>query len=275
MCAELDVHPSKKRGQNFVHDANTVRRIVETAALDVGERVLEVGPGLGSLTLPLLEDDRHVIAVDVDGRLASALPGTVARVAGAEAASRLTVVHADVLSLGGDDIRAVGRAPTALIANLPYNVSVPVLLHLLEELPSLRTVLVMVQAEVAARLTAQPGSRTYGGPTVKVAWYGEATPAGTVPRSVFWPVPNVDSALVRVRRTRPPETTASREEVFAVVDAAFAQRRKGLRSALASWAGNPAEAEAALRDANVDPLLRGERLGVADFARIAEHGRPR
>lgn len=275
MCAELGVHPSKKRGQNFVHDANTVRRIVETAALDVGERVLEVGPGLGSLTLPLLEDDRHVIAVDVDGRLASALPGTVARVAGAEAASRLTVVHADVLSLGGDDIRAVGRAPTALIANLPYNVSVPVLLHLLEELPSLRTVLVMVQAEVAARLTAQPGSRTYGGPTVKVAWYGEATPAGTVPRSVFWPVPNVDSALVRVRRTRPPETTASREEVFAVVDAAFAQRRKGLRSALASWAGNPAEAEAALRDANVDPLLRGERLGVADFARIAEHGRPR
>ena len=275
MCAELDVHPSKKRGQNFVHDANTVRRIVETAALDVGERVLEVGPGLGSLTLPLLEDDRHVIAVDVDGRLASALPGTVARVAGAEAASRLTVVHADVLSLGGDDIRAVGGAPTALIANLPYNVSVPVLLHLLEELPSMRTVLVMVQAEVAARLTAQPGSRTYGGPTVKVAWYGEATPAGTVPRSVFWPVPNVDSALVRVRRTRPPETTASREEVFAVVDAAFAQRRKGLRSALASWAGNPAEAEAALRDANVDPLLRGERLGVADFARIAEHGRPR
>lgn len=275
MCAELDVHPSKKRGQNFVHDANTVRRIVETAALDSGERVLEVGPGLGSLTMPLLEDDRHVIAVDVDGRLASALPGTVARVAGAEAASRLTVVHADVLSLRGDDIRAHGGAPTALIANLPYNVSVPVLLHMLEELPSLRTVLVMVQAEVAARLTAQPGSRTYGSPTVKVAWYGEATPAGTVPRSVFWPVPNVDSALVRIRRTRPPATPASREEVFAVVDAAFAQRRKGLRSALASWAGNPAEAEAALRDASVDPLLRGERLGVADFARIAEHGRTR
>jgi len=271
LCADLDLRPSKKRGQNFVHDANTVRRIVAAAGLRDDDVVLEVGPGLGSLTLSLLCECRRVVAVEIDERLAAALPATVREHGGADAAGRLTVLHADVLDLTGRDVRAASGEPTALVANLPYNVSVPVLLHLLQELPSLRQALVMVQAEVAARLTAQPGSRTYGGPSVKVAWYGEATPAGSVPRSVFWPVPNVDSALVRFVRTAPPVTSASREGVFAVVDAAFAQRRKSLRSALASWAGSPAAAEAALRAAGVEPSLRGERLDVAQFARIAEN----
>ncbi len=271
LCADLDLRPTKRRGQNFVHDANTVRRIVAAAGLRDDDVVLEVGPGLGSLTLPLLEGGRRVIAVDIDERLAAALPATVAEHGGVEAAGRLTVLHADVLDLTGQHLRAAGGEPTALVANLPYNVSVPVLLHLLEELPSLRQALVMVQAEVAARLTAQPGSRTYGSPSVKVAWYGDASPAGSVPRSVFWPVPNVDSALVRFVRTAPPPTSASRQSVFDVVDAAFAQRRKSLRSALASWAGSPAAAEQALRVSGVDPTLRGERLDVAQFARIAEN----
>jgi 16S rRNA (adenine1518-N6/adenine1519-N6)-dimethyltransferase len=270
LCADLDLRPSKKRGQNFVHDPNTVRRIVAAADLDDDDVVLEVGPGLGSLTLPLLEGGRRVIAVDIDERLTAVLPITVRQHGGADAAGRLTVLHADVLDLSGQDVENAGE-PTALVANLPYNVSVPVLLHLLEQLPALRHALVMVQAEVAARLTAQPGSRTYGGPSVKVAWYGDATPAGSVSRSVFWPVPNVDSALVRFVRTAPPGTPVSRESVFEVVDAAFAQRRKSLRSALASWAGSPAAAEKALRAAGVDPTLRGERLDVAQFARIAEN----
>jgi 16S rRNA (adenine1518-N6/adenine1519-N6)-dimethyltransferase len=248
-----------------------VRRIVAAADLADDDVVLEVGPGLGSLTLPLLEGRRRVVAVDIDERLAAALPSTVREHGGPDAADRLTVLHADVLHLTAQDMWAADGQPTALVANLPYNVSVPVLLHLLEELPNLRQALVMVQAEVAARLTAPPGSRTYGGPSVKVAWYGDATGAGSVSRSVFWPVPNVDSALVRVVRTAPPATSASREDVFGVVDAAFAQRRKGLRSALASWAGSPTAAEEALRAAGVDPSLRGERLDVSQFARIAEN----
>ena len=271
LCADLDLRPSKKRGQNFVHDRNTVRRIVAAADLADDDVVLEVGPGLGSLTLPLLEGRRRVIAVDIDERLAAALPSTVREHGGPDAADRLTVLHADVLHLTAQDVRAADGEPTALVASLPYNVSVPVLLHLLEELPSLRQALVMVQAEVAARLTAPPGSRTYGGPSVKVAWYGEATGAGSVSRSVFWPVPNVDSALVRFVRTDPPVTSASREAVFEVIDAAFAQRRKSLRAALASWAGSPAAAETALRAAGVNPSLRGERLDVTQFARIAEN----
>jgi 16S rRNA (adenine1518-N6/adenine1519-N6)-dimethyltransferase len=272
LCADLGLSPSKRLGQNFVHDANTVRRIVRTADVGPHSVVLEVGPGLGSLTLPLLDAAAEVVAVEVDARLAAALPGTVAAVAGPETARRLTVLTADARQVtAGDLAGSAGRLPDAVVANLPYNVAVPVLLHLLEQVPTLSTGLVMVQAEVAERLTAPPGTRTYGIPSVKVAWYARATPAGRVPRGVFWPVPNVDSALVRLERVPPPQTTASRRDVFAVVDAAFAHRRKSLRAALSGWAGGPARAEQALQAADVDPALRGERLDVAAFARIAEH----
>jgi 16S rRNA (adenine1518-N6/adenine1519-N6)-dimethyltransferase len=268
------VRPTKTLGQNFVHDAGTVRRIVRSAAVGPEDVVLEVGPGLGSLTLALLETGARVVAVEIDPALAAALPATVAARM-PDAAERLAVLRADAMTVTGPEALpspggAPGPAPTKLVANLPYNVAVPVLLTLLENLPSLREVLVMVQAEVADRIAAPPGSRTYGVPSAKAAWYAEAARAGTISRSVFWPVPNVDSALVRLTRREPPETTATREEVFAVVDGAFAQRRKTLRAALAGWAGSPAAAEAALRAAGIDPSLRGERLGIAEFARIAQ-----
>jgi 16S rRNA (adenine1518-N6/adenine1519-N6)-dimethyltransferase len=262
----LDLRPTKRWGQNFVVDPNTVRRIVRAADLEPSDVVVEVGPGLGSLTLGLLPAVAAVVAVEIDPRLAAALPATAQRYAPA-VAGRLVVVTADALKVSD-----LPRRPTVFVANLPYNVGVPVLLRLLEVLPSLRSGLVMVQAEVADRLAAAPGSRVYGVPSVKAAWYGEVTRAGRVPRSVFWPVPNVDSGLVSLVRRPPPETTATRGQVFAVVDAAFAQRRKSLRSSLAVWAGGPAAAESALRRADVDPKLRGERLTVADFARIAEAG---
>jgi 16S rRNA (adenine1518-N6/adenine1519-N6)-dimethyltransferase len=253
LAGSLGLTPTKRRGQNFVVDPNTVRRIVRTADLDADDVVLEVGPGLGSLTLALLPSAAAVVAVELDPLLA-----------------RLHVTQADALSVGAADLP--GPTPTALVANLPYNVAVPVLLHLLEVLPSLRTVLVMVQAEVAERLAAPPGSRTYGVPSVKARWYADVRRAGPVPRAVFWPVPNVDSGLVAMRRHEPPRTSATRAEVFAVVDAAFAQRRKTLRAALASWAGSASAAESALRAAGVDPSTRGEQLDVDAFARLAEQG---
>jgi 16S rRNA (adenine1518-N6/adenine1519-N6)-dimethyltransferase len=264
LADELDLRPSKQRGQNFVIDGNTVRRIVRDAGVGPDDVVLEVGPGLGSLTLALLEVARHVVAVEVDDRLAQRLARTVAEHA-PELADRLTVVEADALRL-----TAVDPSPTALVANLPYNVSVPVLLHLLALLPDLQRGLVMVQAEVADRLAAPPGSRTYGVPSVKAAWYADVRRVGTVSRSVFWPVPNVDSGLVGWTRRDPPRTTATREQVFAVVDAAVAQRRKTLRAALRPMAGDTATVEAALTAAGVDPTARGEVLDVAAFARIAE-----
>lgn len=271
LCARAGLSPSKRLGQNFVHDANTVRRIVREAGVGPTDLVLEVGPGLGSLTLPLLETSAGVVAVEVDARLAALLPQTVTDHLGPEPAARLAVLTADVLQVSAADLaEAAGRPPDVLVANLPYNVSVPVVLHLLAEVPSLRGGLVLVQAEVADRLTAAPGSRTYGAPSVKLAWDAEASPAGRVPRSVFWPVPNVDSALVRLTRRNPPATSASRTEVAAVVDAAFAQRRKTLRAALATWAGGPQQATAALTAAGIDPSQRGERLSVAQFARLAE-----
>ncbi|MDX6206812.1 MAG: rRNA (adenine1518-N6/adenine1519-N6)-dimethyltransferase [Frankiales bacterium] len=265
LAAELGVRPTKTLGQNFVHDANTVRRIVKAAELSPDDVVCEVGPGLGSLTLGLLDAAAQVTAIEIDPRLADRLPLTVAERA-PELSGRLTVLTADALQVS----ELPGREPTALVANLPYNVAVPVVLHLLEVLPSLRHGLVMVQAEVADRLTAPPGNKVYGIPTVKAAWYVRTRRAGSVPRSVFWPVPNVDSALVAFTRHDPPVTTATRREVFAVVDAAFAQRRKALRGALTGWAGSPMLSEQALRTAGVDPTVRGETLTVADFARIAE-----
>jgi 16S rRNA (adenine1518-N6/adenine1519-N6)-dimethyltransferase len=269
IAASIGLVPTKTLGQNFVIDGGTVQRIVRTAALRPDDVVLEIGPGLGSLTLALLPGVRRVIAVEIDRRLAELLPQTVATRL-PDSADKLTVIHRDglTLDLRGDDL------PTAIVANLPYNVAVPVLLTMLSRLPTVRRVLVMVQLEVAARLAAKPGEDPYGVPSVKAAWYGSARLAGTIGRQVFWPAPRVDSGLVALDRGTPPETTASREAVFAVIDAAFGQRRKTLRAALAGWAGSPAAAEIALRSAGVDPSARGETLDVAAFARIAEQ-RPR
>jgi len=264
LAAELDVRPTKKLGQNFVHDPNTVRRIVELSGVGDGDHVLEIGPGLGSLTLGLLVPGSRVTAVEIDPVLAARLPVTVGeRAPGA----RLTVHTRDALKLRRGDLDG---EPTHLVANLPYNVAVPVVLHLLAELPSLAHGLVMVQTEVADRMAAGPGSRIYGVPSVKIAWYGSARKVAPVPRAVFWPVPNVDSALVAFERAAEPVSAAPRDEVFRVVGAAFAQRRKTLRAALSAWAGSGERAEAVLRAAGVDPRTRGEQLGVRDFARIAE-----
>jgi 16S rRNA (adenine1518-N6/adenine1519-N6)-dimethyltransferase len=265
LAARLGVCPRKRLGQNFVHDPNTVRRIVAAADLRPGDVVVEVGPGLGSLTLALLPAARHVHAVEIDPALAGALTGTARQRAPADAA-RLTVHNVDALKIKAEDL---DPAPTALVANLPYNVAVPVLLHLLAGLPTLRHGLVMVQKEVADRLTATPGSKTYGVPSVKLAWYATPRSAGRVPPSVFWPVPNVDSGLVAFARRDPPLRGVPRESVFAVVDAAFAQRRKTLRTALAGWAGGADRAAEILAVAGVDPRSRGESLPVDRFAAIA------
>ncbi|MCP3783336.1 MULTISPECIES: 16S rRNA (adenine(1518)-N(6)/adenine(1519)-N(6))-dimethyltransferase RsmA [Micromonospora] len=266
LAARLGVSPTKKLGQNFVHDPNTVRRIVTTAGLAPDDVALEVGPGLGSLTLALLPVAAHVHAVELDPALAAALPETAARFAGPDAA-RLTVHPGDALRVTAGEL--ADPAPTALVANLPYNVAVPVVLHLLAELPTLRHGLVMVQKEVADRLVAGPGSKVYGIPSVKLAWYARSRAAGKVPPNVFWPVPNVDSGLVAFTRREPPRADVPRQAVFAVVDAAFAQRRKTLRAALAGWAGGADRAAAALTAAGVDPGARGESLTVEQFAAIA------
>ncbi len=298
IAAKLAVHPTKKLGQNFVIEPGTVRQIAALAAVRPGDVILEVGPGLGSLTLALLKAVAEaagsagtgavygtaaregapgvpfgpglapvrLVAVEIDPALADELPKTIAERAPA-LAGQVTVLTADALAVGEREVGA--PAPTVLAANLPYNVAVPVVLHLLAALPSLRRGVVMVQAEVADRMCAGPGSRVYGVPSAKLAWYADARPAGTVPRTVFWPVPNVDSKLVTFTRREPPPASATRAEVFAVIDAAFGQRRKTLRAALAGWAGSAAEAERALRAAGVDPGARGETLTIADFARIA------
>ncbi|WP_432476587.1 16S rRNA (adenine(1518)-N(6)/adenine(1519)-N(6))-dimethyltransferase RsmA [Nocardioides sp. GXQ0305] len=265
LAAELDLRPTKQRGQNFVIDPNTVRRIVRESGIGPDDVVLEVGPGLGSLTLALLGVARRVVAIEVDPVLAGRLPATVAELAPAQA-DRLDVVAADALRVA----EVPGPPPTALVANLPYNVSVPVLLHLLALLPSLERGLVMVQSEVADRLAAAPGSKVYGVPSVKAAWFADVRRAGSVGRTVFWPAPNVDSGLVAWTRREPPTTRLPRERVFAVVDAAFAHRRKALRGALKGLAGSATAAEQALAAAGIDPLARGESLGIQDFVRIAE-----
>lgn len=263
LAAELDVTPTKKLGQNFLHDPNTVRMIVGAAELLPDDVVVEVGPGLGSLTLGLVDTVSRVIALEIDPRLAGRLPATVEARA-PEFADRLTVVNTDALKVSRADLDA---EPTALVANLPYNVSVPVLLHLLAEFPTIKRVLVMVQKEVADRLAAKPGSKIYGVPSVKASFYGDVSRAGTIGKHVFWPAPNIESGLVRidVDETNPREL---RDKVFPLVDAAFAQRRKTLRSTLAGQFGSAADAEAALRAAGIDPGLRGEKLTVDDFVRL-------
>lgn len=265
LAAELDLRPTKQRGQNFVHDANTVRRIVAASGIGADDVVLEIGPGLGSLTLGLLEVAQAVVAVEIESSLAARLPRTAAERL-PERASRLRVIEADALAVDS----VPDPQPTAVVANLPYNVSVPVLLHVLATFAGVGRGLVMVQAEVADRLVAPPGSRTYGVPSAKLAWYCSSRRVGSVPPTVFWPVPNVDSGLVELVRREPPATTATREQVFAVVDAAFSQRRKMLRQALSGLFGSSAAASAAMISAGVDPQARGEVLGIADFARIAE-----
>jgi 16S rRNA (adenine1518-N6/adenine1519-N6)-dimethyltransferase len=261
LASRLRVRPTKALGQNFVHDPNTVRRIVTAAALDPGDDVIEVGPGLGSLTLGLLPVAAHVYAVEVDPTLAAALPETV-KARAREHADKLTVLHRDALRLTADEVAGA----TALVANLPYNVAVPVVLHLLATVPTLRHGLVMVQKEVADRLVAGPGSKVYGGPSAKLAWFADARSAGRVPPSVFWPVPNVESGLVGFTTRR---TAGDRKAVFAVIDAAFAQRRKTLRAALAGWAGGADEAARILTAAGVDPGARGESLTIDQFAAVA------
>lgn len=263
IAAELDLRPTKQRGQNFVHDANTVRRIVSLAGVGPDDVVLEIGPGLGSLTLGLLQTAREVIGVEIEDRLARRLPLTVTERMGGEAASRLHVVNADALRV----TELPGPAPTVVVANLPYNVSVPVLLHLLERYASWDRGMVMVQLEVADRLVASPGSKVYGVPSAKLAWYAESRRVGTVPPKVFWPVPHVESGLVAIQRREPP--AGSRSRTFAVIDAAFAQRRKMLRGALAGIAGGSAAAAEAIEAAGVDPQVRGEMLDVKQFAQIA------
>ncbi|MCW2868372.1 MAG: rsmA [Marmoricola sp.] len=265
LADRLDLRPTKQRGQNFVIDANTVRRIVRDSGIGADDVVLEVGPGLGSLTLALLEVARRVVAVEIDPALAGLLPETVADRA-PEQAERFEVVLADALRV----TELPGPAPTALVANLPYNVSVPVLLHLMALLPSLERGLVMVQSEVADRLAAGPGSKVYGVPSVKAAWHADVRRAGAVGRHVFWPAPNVDSGLVAWTRREPPTTKVTREQVFAVVDAAFAHRRKALRPCLRELAGSAELAEQALARAGIDPMTRGEQLELADFVRLTE-----
>lgn len=268
---ELGLRPTKTLGQNFVIDPSTVRKIVRTSGVQPGETVVEIGPGLGSLTLGLLEAGARVVAIEVDPVLAAALPATIAEHAPGRS-DDLRILCADALT-----VEPLAEQPTRLVANLPYNVAVPVLLRFLQHQQSLTDVLVMVQAEVADRLAAGPGSRTYGVPSVKAAWYGRASRAGNISRNIFWPVPNVDSALVRLQRTADPLSATGpadassrpggvdREAVFTCIDAAFAQRRKTLRAALANWAGSASEAEQILRRAGIDPATRGERLAVEDF----------
>ncbi|ASY25940.1 16S rRNA (adenine(1518)-N(6)/adenine(1519)-N(6))-dimethyltransferase RsmA [Candidatus Planktophila versatilis] len=265
LAAALDIKPSKSLGQNFVHDGNVCRKIVRTAGLTSSDIALEIGPGLGSLTLAMLEEAQSVFAVEIDARLAGQLPATAAK--HSERAELLTVINQDALTL-----KSLPVAPTVLIANLPYNVSVPVFLHLLEIFPSLRSGVVMVQAEVADRLAAKPNSKEYGIPSVKAAWWADVTGAGSVSRSIFWPQPNVDSKLVAFVRRPTPGDEELRKKVFTIIDLAFAQRRKMLRSALSSRFGGSAAAESHLTAAGIDPTLRGEALDINAFCAIAKQG---
>jgi 16S rRNA (adenine1518-N6/adenine1519-N6)-dimethyltransferase len=262
LAAQLDLKPSKSLGQNFVIDSNVCTKIVRTAGVTSDDIALEIGPGLGSLTLAMLEVAQSVIAVEIDPRLAQQLPITVAQHSAHP--ENLTVINKDALA-----VNELPVAPTVLVANLPYNVSVPVLLHLLEKFPTLRTGVVMVQAEVADRLAAKPGGKEYGIPSVKAAWWADVKNVGTVSRSIFWPAPNVDSKLVGFTRRETAGSEESREKVFTIIDAAFAQRRKMLRSALSSLYGSSSAAEAILIKAGIDPTLRGEALQIESFCKIA------
>jgi 16S rRNA (adenine1518-N6/adenine1519-N6)-dimethyltransferase len=263
LAEELDLRPTKKLGQNFVIDPNTIRKIVAAASLGPKDKVVEIGPGLGSLTLGLLEKVNQLAVVEFDDRLAKRLKQTLDLKA---AGHNCQIISADAMT-----VTSLPFEPDALVANLPYNISVPVLLHFMETFPSLQRGLVLVQAEVAARLVAGPGSKVYGSPSAKLAWYAKATPGGVVSRNIFWPIPNVDSALVYFEKREDSFSEDKRREVFKVIDGAFAQRRKTLRQALADWAGSPSEAERVLVASGISPQARGEDLAIDDFVRLAEN----
>ncbi|WP_412458656.1 16S rRNA (adenine(1518)-N(6)/adenine(1519)-N(6))-dimethyltransferase RsmA [Mycobacteroides salmoniphilum] len=270
LAKDLDFRPTKTLGQNFVHDANTIRRIVSASGVGKNDHVIEVGPGLGSLTLGLLDKGCTVTAVEVDPVLTRRLPATVKEHSHSEF-NRFSVIHQDVLKLTPADIS--GEPPTAMVANLPYNVAVPALLRILTEFDSVKTLLVMVQSEVADRLTAEPGSRIYGVPSVKVRYFGKVKRLGTVSPAVFWPIPRVYSGLVRIDRHPDaiwPSDAGFRKELFDLIDISFAQRRKTSRNAFAEWAGSGDESARRLLAASIDPARRGETLDVADFARLLE-----
>ena len=264
LAAQLGIRPTKTLGQNFVIDPNTIRRIVAAADITDNETVLEVGPGLGSLTLGLADAARQVVAVEIDPPLARQLPHTIAKFR-PDKAQNVHVVLMDALK-----VTELPHTPDALVANLPYNVAVPVLLHLFAQFPSIRRALVMVQDEVADRLAAKPGSKIYGVPSVKASWYAEVFKAGVIGKNVFWPAPKINSGLVGFRMRPQPLADIDRDEVFTVIDAAFAQRRKTLRAALASWAGSGARAEAILTEAGITPTERGEKLDIHGYIRIAQ-----
>ena len=264
LAAALDLKPSKSLGQNFVHDGNTCLKIVRTAGVQPDDVALEIGPGLGSLTLAMMQEAKAVVVVEIDKRLADQLPITAAK--HADNPEKLTVINKDALQ-----IDSLPLDPTVLIANLPYNVSVPVFLHMLEKFPTLRTGVVMVQAEVADRLAAHPSTKEYGVPSVKAAWWADVTGAGIVSRQIFWPVPNVESKLVAFTRRATPGDEALRKRTFEIIDLAFAQRRKMLRSALSSRYGGSAPAEEILNGAGIDATLRGEALEISAFVAIARY----
>lgn len=263
----LGIRPTKTLGQNFVIDPNTIRRIIATAKISPDETVVEVGPGLGSLTLGILDAAKDMVAVEIDPPLAEQLPATIAKMRpGSEA--RIDVVLSDAMK-----VTELPRTPGALVANLPYNVAVPVLLHMFAQFPSIEHALVMVQDEVADRLAAKPGSKIYGVPSVKANWFAEVSKAGVIGTNVFWPAPKIKSGLVAFERRAELLSDLPREEVFAIIDAAFAQRRKTLRAALSTWAGSGARAGSLLEAAGIDPQLRGEKLDIHDFIKIAEAAR--
>lgn len=269
LAKELELRPRKSLGQNFVHDANTVRRIASASSVNKRDHVLEVGPGLGSLTLALLDRGSTVTAVEIDTQLAQRLPKTIAEHSHSEI-HRLTVLNRDILGLSREDLTT---PPTALVANLPYNIAVPAILHLLAEFPSIRTVMVMVQAEVAERLAAEPGNKEYGVPSAKVRFYGKVRRYGMVAPTVFWPIPRVFSGLVRIdcHETSPwPAEPGFREKVFELIDIGFAQRRKTSRNAFLEWAGSGNESASRLLAASIDPARRGETLSIAEYARLLQ-----
>ena len=262
IAERIGLRPTKKLGQNFVVDANTCRKIVKSADVGPTDIALEIGPGLGSLTLAMLESASEVIAIEIDDRLAAELPETAQR-HGLDA-SKLTIINQDAMG-----ITTLPKDPTVLVANLPYNVSVPVLLRFLELFPTLRSGVVMVQSEVADRLVAKPNSKVYGSPSVKATWWADLSSAGTVSRSIFWPVPNVDSSLVRFVRHQSAGDEALRKATFKIIDAAFAQRRKMMRAALSDLCGGSAAASSIIEASGIDPTIRGESLQLSDFIKIA------
>ena len=261
IAQRIGLRPTKKLGQNFVVDANTCRKIVKSADVGPTDIALEIGPGLGSLTLAMLESASEVIAIEIDERLAAELPETAER-HGFDS-SKLTIINQDAMG-----ITTLPKDPTVLVANLPYNVSVPVLLRFLELFPTLRSGVVMVQSEVADRLVAKPNSKTYGSPSVKATWWADLTSAGTVSRSIFWPVPNVDSSLVRFVRHESAGDETLRKATFKIIDAAFAQRRKMMRAALSDLCGGSAAASSIIEASGIDPTIRGEALQLSDFIKI-------